>query len=1165
MKDKDSTFGSFFKGVKSLFLKKAERELKERGEKAAADAAKAIDDINAAADKANSKNPLVLTDEQLTPLMTLFAFFDDDEAEAAKAMPSKAPDGFPAIDTPEGGVLDAPALDPKLITGMSAVGIGAKLSLASSLGSEFSTSLGSSARALLNAYKSLRSANEDMKASLAEKQQELDDLAKQTTQNALPSFEILPEVDFPKLGDDLKSLFGGRDEKGATNDASKCEDITAEGLLRLLLDKVQKEGGAVDEVFRHFDKAGDGSITGTEMETGLDSLGIFDNVPNWRAQIPAIVDKFDSSGDASVSLKEFFSFLGVVDYAPNIIQRMTQIFGAALEDKSLTLKHMFEELDANKDGKLDAAELLSGLNKIGSFGQVSEVDVNSVIAVFDKTGDRTISLDEFVTFFSSRVGQAVKDRQAKRSEKVLHKFRQKMKAVRAKGTSLSKIFDHFDKDHGGTISKDELGKGLRGIKAFEDISEDDVKVLLESMNAKGEISLRDFEAFVDPTEAANQSKSGEESKSDGGPKGPGSKRLHQEKFVQSVKDIFRKAAEKGMSVDGLFSKIDKDGDGNLTGAEFRGVLGKLRGFEDVAGEDVQYLIDLLDRDGDGCVSMKEFKDFLAGSVSGLSKTAERPMSEREIFVRDLQRIAEPDGGVDSLLAYMDDDEDGLISYVSFMRLLKREDIFASQQLSEAAVENMLQPMTKNGNINVVSLLRFVDGRTDVVEHGRDVEGADDGLSAIEYKFSTDPETRALEKKMRGLGRVLAKKGLNVEELFRRCDALGSGMIRRTEFIEVLSKMGLYILEQGRVLDEAGDHETDPLRRQQAHQMGKIKGTGSTYSQNAPRAARRLVMSGDEAKEGDFKEHLESMALVNWHRESQKKLLLQRVMSHSLASSVRIYPRFGKTVFFEFPITNPFSHEERFIIDINDPELRLVTAFDEWLHLRQTCRPATGDLGAEPVEAEMFDRDGFGNVQVVLLPHETLHVPFTFMTLVPHKYAPKRRTQRSSAAVAESKSGRGMEGGESKSGDPEGFDDDEEPCRTAEVRIISGSHGHVTSVLKVLVHPRPFAVHRTLRFFEPENSIMKRRIQLIDLGVGSTFPGESSASSKYVHCVESDDVSNGQSNVVIEWGPSDNGTSLDMLLRYRCGAFPDVGSFYLIIYNDPYQSSQHEVRNPCCSS
>jgi hypothetical protein len=48
------------------------------------------------------------------------------------------------------------------------------------------------------------------------------------------------------------------------------------------------------------------------------------------------------------------------------------------------------------------------------------------------------------------------------------------------------------------------------------------------------------------------------------------------------------------------------------------------------------------------------------------------------------------------------------------------------------------------------------------------------------------------------------------------------MIRRTDYIEVLSKMGLYILEQGRVLNEAGGNEADPMRRQQVKQIQKAQ-------------------------------------------------------------------------------------------------------------------------------------------------------------------------------------------------------------------------------------------------------------------------------------------------------------------------------------------------------
>lgn len=57
------------------------------------------------------------------------------------------------------------------------------------------------------------------------------------------------------------------------------------------------------QAFRHFDTDGNGSISQAELEAGLDDLGIFDNIPNWRAQLPQMVKKFDSSGDGSVQLK----------------------------------------------------------------------------------------------------------------------------------------------------------------------------------------------------------------------------------------------------------------------------------------------------------------------------------------------------------------------------------------------------------------------------------------------------------------------------------------------------------------------------------------------------------------------------------------------------------------------------------------------------------------------------------------------------------------------------------------------------------------------------------------------------------------------------------------------------------------------------------------------
>jgi hypothetical protein len=85
--------------------------------------------------------------------------------------------------------------------------------------------------------------------------------------------------------------------------------VDAEGLLRLLLEKVQDNGVAVDEAFRHFDLNGDGSITRQELVQGLTKLRIFEHVPNWKAQLPGLLKKFDVDGNGEVSLREFFKYV----------------------------------------------------------------------------------------------------------------------------------------------------------------------------------------------------------------------------------------------------------------------------------------------------------------------------------------------------------------------------------------------------------------------------------------------------------------------------------------------------------------------------------------------------------------------------------------------------------------------------------------------------------------------------------------------------------------------------------------------------------------------------------------------------------------------------------------------------------------------------------------
>lgn len=241
--------------------------------------------------------------------------------------------------------------------------------------------------------------------------------------------------------------------------------------------------------------------------------------------------------------------------------------------------------------------------------------------------------------------------------------------------------------------------------------------------------------------------------------------------------------------------------------------------------------------------------------------------------------------MEGLLAYMDEDEDGVIAVSSFMRLLSRERMF--QRLSEDDVEDILKPMLRGDNdrdrdrdregrasgINVVALLRMLDGKeedrdtsTALALHNDDNDDDDAAekgalAAAVEYDFSPDPETRSLEKKLRSLGRALCKKGVDVEGMFRAMDVRQTGMVRRTDFVEIMSKIGLSILEKGKAMDDAQaimdgtDSGGGDARRMQIMQIKRLKGMDGGYAHNATRAARNLLMSAGESEhktKGDFK-------------------------------------------------------------------------------------------------------------------------------------------------------------------------------------------------------------------------------------------------------------------------------------------------------------------------
>lgn len=675
----------------------------------------------------------------------------------------------------------------------------------------------------------------------------------------------------------------------------KYADMSTEELLNLLVEKSRSDDGiSFDQTFRYFDTDGNGSISEQELETGIEKLQVFKDIPNWRQQIPAIARKFDPDGDGQVSLKEFFAYFGCKEYIPNMIQRLTRIFATA----NIPLRNIFGDFDTDGSGYLTATELKAALKELGgTFEELSHADAESIVGHFDTDGDGKTSQDEFITFFDDRVKSAKRERKVKSRQRFQRRFRLVLKAVINDGGTLEQIFQHFNKDDDGAISRQELVDGLKSLTHFQNLTQDELDSLVSILDANndGSISFHEFKQFVtdagqtDPVPITDGERKSPKSSQD-------IKADKSRSIIERLHKIVKTAEKGGTSPDEVFGHLDKNRDGAITLKELHKGLENIPYFAKLTKEDYIDLFDAMDEDDSGEISIREFIDVVVrGEIPQREKapSPERKMSgdnqlakeekysshidKKALFIRLVHNIARlEDGGITGMLAYLDDDEDGLISLTMILRYFRREGLFddnreksrnRADQLDERDIEDLLDPITrKDGFIRVDSLLAYFktesgESRSSTTTPASEDDEDDDDLLKTrddDYEFSKNPETLVLEKKLRQLGGLLAKKGMNIEGIFRDYDTRYSGMVRRTEFLEILSKLGLYILEKGASGEEAAGDENDAdyLARKQQQQVSRIKhgGRGGDYADNAIKTAARMSSMNPSRSMhgGDFK-------------------------------------------------------------------------------------------------------------------------------------------------------------------------------------------------------------------------------------------------------------------------------------------------------------------------
>lgn len=108
-------------------------------------------------------------------------------------------------------------------------------------------------------------------------------------------------------------------------------------------------------------------------------------------------------------------------------------------------------------------------------------------------------------------------------------------------------------------------------------------------------------------------------------------------------------------------------------------------------------------------------------------------------------------------------------------------------------------------------------------------------------------------------------------------------------------------------------------------------------------------------------------------------------------------------------------------------------------------PCVGEIGDTPLESEFFDIDPQRGVQVTLMAHEVVFIPFAFLSLEPRR--PVSLTSTSPRKTRPSGGGGGAgDGGRGDNAAGEGGAGMAE--RSVAVAFVSASHGHVVSVVQV---------------------------------------------------------------------------------------------------------------------
>lgn len=582
-------------------------------------------------------------------------------------------------------------------------------------------------------------------------------------------------------------------------------------------------GADIENILSSYDADGSHRVSLENFDSFLIDLSKYYLIEEWDRRF--LVKYFSKLSDYQINLKQVCSYLNI-EYIGNLKVLLKESIDANSAILSTKLSDLIQNgIDFDKQLSFESLFTIIS-NELQLFEKYSKENVMKVIRLADKNKDNQLSLRELFQYFNA---DSMLKRDVLDAEGLLRLLFNKAHKL---GLSVDDTFRHFDADGEGRISIEKLQKGLADLRIFEGIKdwEKQLPKIASKFDESGSglVSLKELYRYL----GAND---------------------YIPNIIQIVTRVFALAYyEKGLSMEDIFSEFDADSDGKLKKSDINTGLTKLH-FNDVSEEDIQRIYDNFNHDDEGSILVNEFVAFFKSRIQQLFDDraklkflkAAKSLNSKESFsnilfdksdVNVLTRAqffqsfrstpyfsALTDGDAASIFSQIDTINTGSISkqqleyFINpnfgnsgsidgsrskYESKLRDEETKLDNAYRDCQSESKLQEVVE---FNSNSLL-------DKIGAGNFSDYIDD------YPFSRDPEIRLVEKKLRCIGKTLLNQGVDFLASFKSYDTDNTGSIRRTDFIDLLSKYGIKIINSINLRENIPD-----IRKDQINQIRKLKG------------------------------------------------------------------------------------------------------------------------------------------------------------------------------------------------------------------------------------------------------------------------------------------------------------------------------------------------------